>query len=354
MSHEIMGQRFLSRDRPAWHGLGTLFPAEERISASEAVTRVTGDVEVVTCPLTYELDGRAVALADHVAVVRKPTADSPLPVPFGVVGKRWKADSYPALARALDKLSETYRVETAGLLKDGRLCFLSLRGEEWDVKGDGMQSYFVANLSLSPGKGHRVMHTPVRVVCWNTNNAARGQATINLSIPHGADAKQQIGIAGNLVARFREAQTKTKETCDAFASHAVTVDEAESIFAAAYPEPTVPKKVATLRNALGDEGAELFKRTLDADALSSLLKAEDNFEALLKRSRELRQVARERYAMFDPARLRGTAWAAYNAVTEVADWREGPNAAASALVGSRAQEKTRAFAQTAAVVAAAA
>jgi hypothetical protein len=46
---------------------------------------------------------------------------------------------------------------------------------------------------------------------------------------------------------------------------------------------------------------------------------------------------------FDPANLRGTVWAAYNAVTEVSDWREGRNADESALFGSRAQEKSRAF-----------
>ena len=46
---------------------------------------------------------------------------------------------------------------------------------------------------------------------------------------------------------------------------------------------------------------------------------------------------------FEPAHLRGTAWAAYNAVTEVADWREGRGADASALFGGRAKEKSRAY-----------
>jgi hypothetical protein len=352
MSHEIMGQRFVSRSRPAWHKLGIVFPEDEVVSASEAVRRVAGDVQVVTVPLSYELEGARHGLKKHVAVVRKPTADKPQPEVFGVAADSWKAESYQDLARALDKLSEKYRVETAGLLKDGALCFLSLRGEDWDVNGDPMQAWFTANFSLKPGIGHRVMSSPVRVVCWNTNNAAKGSATINLSIPHSADSKQQIGIAGDLIVRFAESQKKTKETCEAFAAREVTTEEADAIFEAAFPTPKVPKKVQTIRNiAGGAEGAELFKKALDPDALASLLKAEDDFQALLERRAELRQVARERYAMFDPARLQGTAWAAYNAATEVADWREGPRAEQSSMFGSRAQEKARAFAETLKLVA---
>jgi hypothetical protein len=58
----------------------------------------------------------------------------------------------------------------------------------------------------------------------------------------------------------------------------------------------------------------------------------------------LREAAKERFEAFDPPRLRGTVWAAYNAVTEVADWREGRNADESALFGGRAKEKSRAYA----------
>jgi hypothetical protein len=340
-----MGDRFLSRERPAWHGLGVLFPEDEVLAASEAVKRVAGDVKVVTCPVSYELDGAARAAKDKVAVVRRPTADSPEPELFGVVGGKWRAEPYHEMARALDKLAETYRVETAGLLRGGRLCFLGLKGSGWDVAGDAMESYFVTNLSLEPGTGHRVMHTPVRVVCWNTNNAALGSASINLSIPHNADAKQQLGIAGDLVARFAEAQAKTKEVCEAFAAREVTVGEAERVFAAAYPEPRVPKKIEMLRGALGTEGAELFKGQLSPAALQSVLAAEDNYEKAVARSRDLRVAVRERYHEFDPARLRGTAWAAYNAVTEVADWREGPRAAESSMWGTRSREKSRAFAE---------
>ena len=353
MSHEIMGQRFISRSQPAWHKLGTMFDADDKLRASDAISRVTGDVQVKLFPVSYEIDGQKQMVKDRFAVVRMPTTDSPAPVEFGIVGKEWKAESYVDLACALDKLSEKYVVETAGLLKNGALCFISMRGSDWDVNGDEMKSYFVANLSLKPGVGHRIMHTPIRVVCWNTNTMAQQSATINLSVPHNADAKQQLGIAGDLVVRFTEAQKKTQKTCEAFAARSLSVEEAEEIFVAAYPEPVRPKKVQMLRNALGSEEAfASFKKDLNPNAMADLAKAESSFESLLERRQELRQVARERYAAFNPARMQGTAWAAYNAVTEVADWREGSakTTPASTLFGSRAKEKQNAFVKTLEIV----
>ena len=191
-----------------------------------------------------------------------------------------------------------------------------------------------------------MFHSPVRVVCWNTNNAALSQASINLSIPHCVDAKQQIGIAGDLAARFVEAQAKTKEMCEAFANTPCTLEQADSIFKAAFPDPKLPKKLQVIQDMTGSpEAADLFTQKLDAAALESVTKAKETFDRLMQKSAELRDTARTRYVGFDPERLAGTVWAAYNVVTEVADWREGRGAALSSLYGTRAKEKSRAFAQ---------
>jgi hypothetical protein len=352
MSHEIMGERFLSREHPAWHQLGVVFDKEKQITASEAVAQVAGDVDVQTFPINFTMpDGTVTPVKDQVVVVRMPTKDAPTPETFGVVGKKWHPTSYVEMARALDELSGKYQVETAGLLKDGALCFLGLKGGEWDVLGDPMESYFIVNLSLKPGEGHKVFHTPVRVVCWNTNTAAMESSTISISIQHNADAKQRLGLATNLVARFGEAMQETKETCEAFAKHQVTVEEAQRIINSAFLEPKLPKNIQTIRNALGgDEQVEMFKGKLDPKSLKIITDAEERFEKLMERSVQLRSTAQERFRAFEPTRLAGTAWAAYNAVTEVADWREGRGAALGSLMGGRAREKSRGFAEALAVV----
>ena len=75
MGHEIMGERFISRVRPAWHDLGTLFPEDEKLSASEAAKRVAGDIQVVKAPLSYKLGDVVRPVDKQVAIVRLPAGE---------------------------------------------------------------------------------------------------------------------------------------------------------------------------------------------------------------------------------------------------------------------------------------
>lgn len=350
MAHKIFGQRFISRSQPAWHNLGLIFSEDEDIAPSEAVKRVAGDIHVVRVPLSYTLPGETLSrVSGHCGIVRLPTADSPSPEILGVTSERWEPTNYPELAKALDRMDRSiYKIETAGLLSGGALCFTALRGEDWSVlQTDSMRSYFLVNLSLKPGVGHRVLHTSVRVVCNNTNEAALATSQIQLRIPHHADAAQEIGLCGDLLARFRKAQEETQRVFDAFASTPAPRESVNRIFAAAWPEPTLPGKLRLLQNVVGEEGAVAFRRTLDPRALQSLVDAEERHEKALVRVQELREGGVDRFEAFEPQELRGTVWAAYNAVTEVADWRgngnDGKAAAESSLRGQRSSEKVRAF-----------
>jgi hypothetical protein len=169
-------------------------------------------------------------------------------------------------------------------------------------------------------------------------------ATINIKIPHQADALEQMELAAQIVAAFHEAKEKTKTLCEAMAKRSLTVKEASEIFEAAYPMPSMPRKLQILYSNFPDEKERtVYTKDLDPDTMANIKLAEMRYQQLLGRTETLREMAQQEYSRFDRKDLRGTAWAAYNAVTAVADHREGRNAAESALVGSRAQEKTRAF-----------
>lgn len=345
MAHKIFGQRFISRREPAWHNLGTIFPEGATIQPVEAVKRVAGDIHIERVPLYYELGGNR-RDADHFGIVRLPTNDDPEPLVLGVTSERWHPTTYPELARSLDKMdAAVYKVETCGLLSGGALCFIALRGEDWSVLGqDAMKTYFLVNLSLQPGVGHRVVHTTVRVVCNNTNEAAIASSNIQLRVQHGADAAQQIGLAGDLVMRFRSAQDETKAIFDQFASTPAPREAVETIFRKAWPDPVLPARVRLLKNVVGEEGMEVFKKGLDPAALDSIVLAQERFEKQMAHIEEVREGGWDRYENFQPVPLRGTVWAAYNAVTETADWRgDGKTVGESVLIGSRGQEKIRAF-----------
>lgn len=346
MAHEILGNRFIAREKPAWHNIAKrIFPATEVITAREAMAEIAGDVVVVQAPVLYEMDGQQFRDPKQVAIVRKALPDDPQHHVLGYTSNSWVAASYAELAGALDDLAKTYKVETAGLLKKGGLAFLCFRAEDWNVRGDEMRSYFAANFSLTPGIGHKIFHSPVRVVCWNTNTMAESQATINLSIPHASDALQRIKLASRLVSEFKEMKDKTKAIFESFADLHITSTEADSIFEAAYPDPTVPAKLRLLKSQLNDTEAEVFKQALTADLLIGLETAQQQYDKACDHVVVLRDTATKRMEEFEPANLRGSAWAAYNTVTEISDWREGRNADQSALFGERAREKSRAFAK---------
>lgn len=343
MAHEIMGKRFISRSKPAWHGISQrIFAEDERITASAAMREVAGDIEVTKSPLFYMLNGVREETS-KVAIVRKPTLDSPKPTLLGLAEDSWVATSYTDLATGLDETSARYRVETAGVLKDGGIGFLCFRGEDYDVKGDEMRTYFSANFSLTPGVGHRIVHSPVRVVCWNTNTMSEQQATINLSIPHSEDATKRVQLAGKLVAQFHEMKNNAKAIFEAFADRQVTQKDVDAIIYATFQLPTVPAKIKMLKQNLSEAEAEVFKRALTADLLSDLVKAQETYDKQCENVLAIREAARESFERFNPPNLRGTVWAAYNACTEVSDWREGRSADESAVMGSRAKEKARAF-----------
>jgi hypothetical protein len=341
----ILGNRFIARAKPAWHNIARrIFGATEVISASDAMREVAGDISFEQSPLFYEMDGVRHE-TDNIALIRKPTADDPKPSMMGIATGSWMPPDYVKLARSLDMLPKNgYLVETAGVLQDGGLAFLCFRGEDWAVKGDEMRSYFAANFSGVPGIGHRLFHSGVRVVCWNTNTQAQGQATINLSIPHSQDVQQRIDMAARLVTQFREMKETAKGIFTAFADRQVTQKDVDAIIYAAFQLPKLPPKLALLKQQLTDTEAEVFKKALTPSMLIDLQKEQEKYERANETISAMRATAQERFEAFEPANLRGTAWAAYNAVTEVADWREGRNADEGALFGARAQEKSRAYA----------
>jgi hypothetical protein len=356
MSHEILGERFLGRSKPAWHGIGTIFSADTVISSSEAVQRVAGDIRVEALPVAFqipeswELEENGLTrgwntMEKHRAIVMAPTEDQPHAEFFGLTSDNWEALSYVDLAKGLDELSRTYKVETAGVLKGGSICFISLRGDRWEVKGDEITSYFVGNLSLKPGKAHAILHTPVRTVCWNTLTMAEERASINLAIAHNGDAARMIALAGDLIARFKECQERSKEAFDRFAEVNVTDEQVREVIEAAYPEPSMPKKLQLIHGNLTDEQATLFRGTLTPEALTDIVNLEEQYQSARERIERIRATTFERFEAFECAdeSCHGTVWAAYNACTEVSDWRQGRYADESTVWGSRAKEKSRAF-----------
>jgi hypothetical protein len=345
MAHQIMGSRFMSRTEPAWHGLGTVFASDLKITASEAVAKVAGDVQVIDTPLFHYDDNGAIQRVEaYKAILRKPTHDNPKYTVLGVTSDNWQKIDYVDLAKALDPLSETYRLETCGLVFEGARLFMAFKGPDFSVVGDQMQDYFLVELSMEPGVSHGVLASPVRAVCDNTCRMAHKQASIALKVPHGRSQVDRIGWAADLVAKFRSITSTNQAIFEQFAKTQITMDNLNILFEAAWPDPPKPMDVQLLERIMTsqDQGA---MKTAMGDRFDRIVKAQAAHATRCERVLRLREAGLESFERFKPEHLRGTVWAGYNAVTEVADWREGgKDSAVSTMWGTRATEKTRAFA----------
>lgn len=343
--HEIFGSRFYSRQKAAWHKLGETFDLDEKVSVVDAVSKTALGVEIDAAPLSYVYQGTAYE-TDQRVIIRKPTPEDPEPRVFGFATEQWTVAQYLDYARALDPLSETFPVETCGVLKSGETLFLALRGETFAVRDvDEIQNYFVAVINQVPGKGHRILFTPRRVVCANTLNLGIKQATINLQIPHTGDPTAMVGFAAQLVTEMTRATDKIAAYFEAMSRAKVGDEGLERILKAAYPEPPVPAKVRLFQN-LSPQQIAVMKNSKLSQAIMDAERAMESWIVASDRVLKIRDGAKVLYGKFNDEhpQFAGTVWAAYNACTETSDWREGRGSVDySAIFGPRAQEKVRAF-----------
>jgi hypothetical protein len=343
--HEIFGSRFYSRQKAAWHRLGETFDLDAEVSVVDAVGKTAVGIEIDAAPLKYVYEGEAFE-TDQRAIIRKPTHDDPEPRVFGFASEHWHVAQYLDYAKALDPLSETFPVETCGVLKGGETLFLALRGDAFAVQSvDEIENYFVCVLSQVPGKGHRVLFTPRRVVCQNTLSLGIRQATINLRIPHTGDPTGTVAFAAQLVTEMTRATEKVQAYFEAMAKTPVGEEGLDRILREAFPEPAMPAKVRLFQNLTPQQlgvmkNSSLNQAIMDAEA------AMESWVTSTDRIRQIRDGARVLYSKFNDEhpQFARTVWAAYNAATETSDWREGRGDVDHSVVfGPRAQEKVRAF-----------
>ena len=350
MAHELYGERFLGRRDMAWHGLGKVFPQEMAIGVLEAVESAGCDYIVHKVPLTAnvgEIDGISapVTLGNKVALMREPTDDEPMWQFFGTASEDYGLLQNTDIARVVETLNEVWPIETVGALKQGRTFFLTLDAGSEDVAGEEIRKFFLVTDTKDGGTSAKIAFTPVRVVCQNTLTAGMKRAINSASIPHNINAISELEFRIDLLKKLTEAQTATMNSFRAMAQTQVDDDAVKLIFASAYPYPAKPKKVVLLEE-LGQDIQNLPEYD---EVIEGLKEVGSTYQYFIERADLFREAVAENYAELNEKHPEnaGTAWLAWQAVTEAEDWRRGPSTAgkieASTLFGARAQAKRRAY-----------
>ncbi|RGA05570.1 DUF945 domain-containing protein [Microbispora triticiradicis] len=310
MAHEIEifadgSAGFAAGIKPGWHRLGYTAPgpmtAEELLARAQLAAWNVRKVPVGT--VTDPDTGRSVTAEEDFLVVRtNPVTGEP--ERLGMVGKDYKVVQNEEVAEFLQTLVDESGAifDTGGSLNGGRRVFVTMRlPEPLMVGGFDRVDLYLAAFSRHDGWGaFTTVATPVRVVCANTERAALRNHASMFKVRHTGH------IAGR-IAEAREALKLTWRHGEAFAAEAerllatpMDLKEFRQFAAALHPMPTDAKPVTRRNYELAMRQLEL----LFTDAPTN-----------------------------EP--IRGTRWAAYNAVTERLDHR-------SPVIGRREAEIVRA------------
>lgn len=296
-----------------WHRLGCRIDGEPALPGEGEVARAMRlarlDWGVGLEPMLLR-DGAEVP--DRRAVVR----DLDRQV-LGVVGMDYvplqNSEAFGALAEACAEHGA--RVETAGALGRGERVWMLLRlpAQIEAAPGDRVDGYA---LVLTGHDGRTLYHarlTPVRVVCANTLAMALRDGQTMIRLRHVRGQVEQVAVAGAMVSALSEGLAAQAASWRRLAARRLTLAEASDYVDA----------------VLGIEA--------EMEAAGALAR---------RRSSVLDLVAAGRGVELAP----GTAWAAYNAVTEHVDHartarspRVLANADRSALFGPGADLKARAL-----------
>ena len=320
---------------PAWHGLGTVLDhapgGYEALKASRLLWENEQYPLVAVVPVE-EIDpatGDIVRSTKHVPITSKvANLRSDTLAELGIVGTSYSPVQNVEAFSFMDSLVDdnSMRYEAAGSLNGGSTVWLLARmpGQQQVAEGDVLKQYLLFTNSHDGSSAIRVHPTCVRVVCQNTLNLARGEAKKNKT------ATYSIRHSGNVIAKLDQVRTAIRAANVQFGEFAYL---ARQMVAA--PFGTSLQSMLTFR--------------LWPDAKKGV-----------NNSRRIKARNRVMMLMDDaPQRvdgIHGSAWAAYNAVTQYIDhelsvgdrskrmtMKRMENRMSSTLFGHGAQMKDRAM-----------
>ena len=297
MAHELeIGQNgevaFASLREPAWHGLGTVFTEEVNTAKMLEMAHLDNwnvRLEEIAIPEGFQSD------KTNYFVARTNPFDQTKNDILGIVGERYHTLQNEDLFAFGDNILDGGgRWETAGSIKGGRVVFGALALERETVLdpngvSDKINTYLLVNTSHDGSVSIMASITPVRVVCANTLNMAIGRGNRNVKqsfkIRHTQTAEGRVQAAREALGLANAYMDEFDIMAKTLIETEITNDKFQEILLAAYPKPEK-----------------------DASKL-----------ALTKWQNKIEQLENIYVGDFNHT-IAGTAWGAFNALTERLDW----------------------------------
>lgn len=264
-----------------WHGLGK--KVDHLMTAVEVIAEAGLDWTVSKEKVFALVDGKKVFIPGKYATIRNTDKR-----PLGVVGASYTPVQNAEATAFMDTLTGTGKAkyETAGSLQHGRIIWVMAKVPNGGGV-DPIDQYLVFSTSHDATMPVQIKATPVRVVCNNTLNAAL----------HGAGNVFRVRHTTNVADRMKEAERVFAGTLKYFGK---TVEVFNKMKDAKVSDEKMVKIIE-----------KVF--ALDNDDLST--RQENRLEKITTKIFELKETG----AGTNLPGVKGTAWGAYNAITEYLD-----------------------------------
>lgn len=296
MAHEITAtDNVVLAQRPAWHGLGTV--VENAPTAAAAIQLAGLDWAVDAWPMSATDGESRVAVGTHVLNVRSDTG-----APLGVVGEGYVPLQNTELAGFAEQLMGVgVKVESAGSIRGGKRVWMLCRTEEVAEFGRNGDDRVVPYILLANGHdgalAFTVQPTTVRVVCSNTFHLAIGRSRSEASAGRALRVRHTSGMSWRVddARRVLEAHgvvvKSWREQAERLAARSMSKREIgeyfESVYAGAFTAPTSERGETRRKNVLQRWASDIDRPNNTIDGIG------------------------------------GTAWAAFNVITDYVDHAMG-------------------------------
>lgn len=279
---------FFSNRQTPWHQLGVVTDRAQTAQEALQIAQLDSTVYVSENPACVNINGTNVQVSNRFITYR----DHPQTglTGLGVVGARYtpiqNVEAFDFLNALSDESGAVF--ETAGSLNSGRRVFVTMRFPNSMTLGgvDLVDNYVMAVNSHDATLAFTVAITPVRAVCTNTVRLALRNAKAKLRLRHTANATQKVQQARetlNIVWKYQEEfQKQVENMLSSKMSDSQFTEFVEKLIPAPTRVETSQRQLNTVEDTRG--------------RLQALWNAPTQ------------------------QNIKGTAWAAYNAVAEYEDW----------------------------------
>jgi phage/plasmid-like protein (TIGR03299 family) len=195
---------FYSAREPAWHRLGTV--TRDALNAKDALKAAHLDGwDIQKRPLsTLDANGQPLTVPGKFATVRRnPDPDGPPFDTLGIVGEDYRVvqneEAFDFLTGLVDDGEAAF--ETAGAIKGGSRVFVTMRlPKQVRIAGDDSLNLYVAVATGHDGEfAFHAFPTPVRIVCQNTLSIALRGARRSYVVRHDRGAAPKLAEARSIL-----------------------------------------------------------------------------------------------------------------------------------------------------------